>query len=118
MTDPKLKASAAVYPVAIPAALADVALVAVGTCAAVGEVSEAWWFERVRSGEAPAPVIREPRFTRWRLADVRAFWLARAEAGSANADAGARVIAASTKASAAALAKKRGAVQLVTPAAQ
>ena len=31
-------------------------------------------------GRAPQPVIREPRCTRWLVAEVRAFWVARAQA--------------------------------------
>jgi len=101
---------------ALPSALADVALVAGKTCAAVGDVSENWWLERVRTGEAPAPVIRQPRFTRWRLSDVRAFWIALAEAGVADVDSGKQTTAMAKKASDAAQAKKRSAMQLVPPA--
>lgn len=35
--------------------------------------SVSWWLEHVRKGAAPQPVVRRPRFTRWRLADVRVF---------------------------------------------
>jgi len=62
----------------VPAALADVALVAAPTCAAAGDISISTWHELVRTGEAPAPVIRQPRCTRWRLADVRAWLIERA----------------------------------------
>lgn len=52
----------------------DVALVDAATAAAPGRVSISWWHERVRRGEAPAPAVRLPRCTRWRLEDVRQFW--------------------------------------------
>ena len=118
MTDPKPKVTAAAYPIALPAALMDVALVAAGTCAAVGDASENWWLERVRTGEAPPPAIRQTRFTRWRLSDVHAFWLALAETAAADVDSGKQTAAKAKKASDAANAKRRGTVQPVPPAAQ
>lgn len=69
----------------IPAALADVALVDARTSAATGGMGVSWWHARVAAGEAPKPVIQQPRMTRWRLADVRAFWAQRAQAGIADA---------------------------------
>jgi predicted DNA-binding transcriptional regulator AlpA len=60
---------------ALPHNLADVALIDAPTCAAAGDMSLSWWHEEVRAGRAPAPVIRKPRCTRWRLSDVRAFWI-------------------------------------------
>lgn len=57
----------------VPPALADVAMVDAPTCAAACGMSISSWHGLVRSGEAPSPVIRRPRFTRWRLEDVRAF---------------------------------------------
>ena len=60
---------------AIPAALQDVALVDASACAAAAGCGLTRWHDLVRSGAAPAPAIRRPRFTRWRLAEVRA-WLA------------------------------------------
>ena len=102
----------------LPAALADAALVDVKTCAAAGDVSPNWWLQKVRNGEAPAPVIRQPRFTRWRLADVRAFWIALAEAGIADTEGAKRTTAMAKKASDAAHAKRRGGMLLVPPTAQ
>lgn len=58
----------------VPPALADVALLDGPTCAATAGVSISNWLDLVRRGEAPSPVIRQTRFTRWRMADVRA-WL-------------------------------------------
>lgn len=63
----------------IPNALIEVALIDARTCAATGGMGVSWWLQRVAAGEAPAPVIQQPRMTRWRLADVRAFWAAQAE---------------------------------------
>jgi predicted DNA-binding transcriptional regulator AlpA len=66
----------------VPAALVEVALIGGPTSAAIGEVSLSQWHDLVRAGDAPQPVIREPRFTRWKLADVRAYWAERAARGS------------------------------------
>lgn len=91
---------------AVPANLADVALIEATTCAAAGAMSVSWWHEAVRMGRAPAPVIRQPRCTRWRLSDVRAFWEAFAQQGNADPRPGAAVTAQATKASRAAQAKR------------
>lgn len=88
----------------MPAALADAALIAGPTCAATGDVSTSQWNELVKNQKAPQPVIRQPRFTRWRLADVRDYWIRRAAEGSTPADT-ARVRAKAQKASDAARAK-------------
>jgi predicted DNA-binding transcriptional regulator AlpA len=90
---------------AIPIALHDVALIDGPTCAAAGGMSISQWSELVRTGNAPPPVIRQPRFTRWRLADIRAWLIERAEKGG-KGDAAARVTAQATKASRAASAKR------------
>lgn len=88
----------------IPATLADVALVDGPTCAAAGGMSISQWLDLVRTGDAPQPVIRRPRFTRWRLSDVRAWLIDRAERGGDD-EAAARVMAQATRASRAAGAK-------------
>jgi len=93
-------------PQPLPADLAAVALIDAPTCAAAGAMSVSWWHEEVRAGRAPAPVIRKPRCTRWRLADVRAFWTRSAEQAAADSEAAASVKARATKASAAARAKR------------
>jgi predicted DNA-binding transcriptional regulator AlpA len=82
-----------------PEALADVALIDATTCAAAGCMGVSWWYDEVRAGRAPAPVIREPRCTRWRLADVRAFWIARSERAASNTLVGELLTAQATKAS-------------------
>ena len=90
----------------LPAELADVALIDAPTCAAAGDMSVSWWHEEVRTGRAPAPVIRKPRCTRWHMVSVAAFWndfAAKAAADTAGAD---RVKAHAHKASAAAQAKR------------
>jgi hypothetical protein len=89
----------------LPAGLADVALIDAVTAAGVGGMSASWWLDEVRAGRAPKPVIREHRCTRWRLADVRGFWEARAAAGSDPVEANA-VVARATKASTASKAKR------------
>ncbi len=66
----------------IPESATDVALIDVRACAAIGSMSVSWWHAEVSAGRAPSPVIREPRCTRWRLADVRRYWFERADRGS------------------------------------
>lgn len=79
--------------------VADVALAAADTCAAIGEMSVSWWHEEVRTGRAPKPVIQQPRCTRWRLADVRRFWADRAAQAADDTEAGDRMAANAKKAS-------------------
>ncbi len=90
----------------LPADLAAVALIDAPTCAAAGTMSVSWWHAEVQAGRAPAPAIRKPRCTRWRLADVRAFWTKTAEHAAADTKAAAGVTDRATKASAAAGAKR------------
>ena len=92
----------------LPPDLAEVALIDAATFAAAGAMSVSWLLEQVRAGRAPAPVIRQTRCTRWRLADARAFWIQRAATGDAQV--AASVTARATKASAAAKAKRTAAV--------
>lgn len=63
----------------VPPALEDAALIDGPTCAAVGCISVSQWHEDVRTGRAPQPVIRGTRCTRWRLVDIRHYWISRAE---------------------------------------
>lgn len=92
---------------ALPVELVAVALIDAPTCAAVGDMSVSWWYEEVRAGRAPAPAIRKPRCSRWRVADVHAYWKEVAEKASANAQASAIVIAQAKKASSAAQARRQ-----------
>ena len=86
----------------IPTALANVALIDGPTCAAAGGMSVSWWHDEVREGRAPAPAVRQPRCTRWRLSDVAAFWQAFATKGEADIQVAAQVTAKAKKTSAAA----------------
>lgn len=83
----------------LPADVADVALIAADTCAAIGEVSVSWWHQEVRTDRAPKPAIQQPRFTRWRLADVRRFWAERAAQAAGDTEARERMAANAKKAS-------------------
>ena len=84
----------------LPSELEAVALIEAHTCAAAGSMSLGWWYGEVRAGRAPAPVMRGPRCTRWRLSDVREFWRQRAEQTAESAVAGALVQARAERASA------------------
>jgi predicted DNA-binding transcriptional regulator AlpA len=101
---PKLKKQQPIS-MTIPAALLDVALLDAKTCAAVGSMGISWWYEEVAAGRAPQPAVRKTRGTRWRLADVRKFWLDWATADN-TAEANERMVVA-RKASAAAQAKRK-----------
>jgi hypothetical protein len=97
----------------VPAALADVALVDGPTSAASGGESLSTFHDGVRrtargelaEGEVPhpQPVIRRPRFTRWRMVDVREWLIARAAQAASDDE----VIHRATKASAKARAARR-----------
>jgi predicted DNA-binding transcriptional regulator AlpA len=89
---------------ATPPVLADVALIDGPTCAAGACISVSQWHELVKEGEAPPPAFRAPRCTRWRLADVRAWLVQRAERG--NQAAAQHVVAQAQRASTAAKAKR------------
>lgn len=66
----------------IPAALADVALIDAPAIAAAADISLSSWYSIVAHDEdAPQPVVRAPRHTRWRLSEVRAWLIRRAEKG-------------------------------------
>ena len=84
---------------AAPRSLADVALIDGPTCAAAGQASVSWWLEEVRTGRAPAPVIRKPRFTRCLCADVVAFWHHLAAKAAADVESAAQVTSRAKKAS-------------------
>jgi hypothetical protein len=69
-------------------------------------MSVSWWHEKVAHSVAPAPAIRQSRCTRWRLRDVREFWLDFANGGASNATGDAALMQRAEKASAAAKAKR------------
>jgi len=56
---------------AIPAGLIEFAYIDRYACAAAGAMSISQWHTLVNEKKAPQPVIRQPRFTRWLLSDVR-----------------------------------------------
>lgn len=87
----------------VPAALADVALIDGPTAAASAGISTTTWQNLVRDGDAPAPVLRGNRCTRWRMADVRAWLIERAAQPLADSE----VIERATRASRAAQAKRQ-----------
>ena len=93
----------------IPPALMSVALIDAPTCCAAGGMSVSWWLEEVRAERAPAPVVRQPRCTRWRLADVVAFWEAFATKGET--EAAEQMTQQAKKASAAARVKRKAKAQ-------
>lgn len=62
------------HPIPIEALLIDAK-----RAAAMGDMSVSWWQVEVRAGRAPAPVIRKQRCTRWRVSEVREFWVNFAE---------------------------------------
>jgi predicted DNA-binding transcriptional regulator AlpA len=59
---------------AVPPELADVALLDGPAIAAAARISISKFHQLVRDGHAPLPAIRQPRYSRWRLAEVRQ-WL-------------------------------------------
>ena len=95
----------------VPPALSSVALIDAPTCAAAGGMSVSWWHDEVRTGRAPAPAVRQPRCTRWRMSDVVAFWQAFATKGAADTRAAELVTAKAKKASAAARVKRAAVAQ-------
>lgn len=84
----------------LPPDLASVALIDAHTCCSVGGMSVSWWHDEVRNGRAPAPAVRMPRCTRWRLADVAAFWADFAESSKGGAQVAAQTASKAVKASA------------------
>jgi hypothetical protein len=62
-------------PPAIHPGLEDVALIDGPTAAAAGGMSLSQFFGEMQKPGAPTPFIRRPRFTRYRLVDIRE-WLA------------------------------------------
>lgn len=86
--------------------LADVALIDVAGITEAACISKSTWHDLVRRGEAPRPVLRAPRCTRWRVADVREWLRQRAERGS-DPEAEAAVLRAAQAGTEAAQAKRR-----------
>ena len=93
------------HPTNIPPSLEEVALVDATQIAAAARRSLSWWYEEVSQGRAPKPVIRGPRCTRWRLADIRQWLIEQAESGGDPGKAD-RLLSTTRKASAQAQAKR------------
>lgn len=70
-------------------------------------MSSSWVHAAVREGGFPAPVIRESRCTRWRIGDVRAWLIERAAQSASDVTAGVATRERATRASSAAMAKRR-----------
>lgn len=98
-----------------PEAFGDDAVVDATFCASGGSVSLSWWHAKVASGEAPEPVIRAPRFTRWRLGDVRKFWIDFVAKAALQTQVGQDLQDRATKASAAAKAVRQARAKAATP---
>ena len=77
----------------VPAALADVALIDGKTFASAAGICLSELHDRVRSGDAPQPVIRQHRCTRWRMVDARQYLIDLATKGSADAESARRTMA-------------------------
>jgi predicted DNA-binding transcriptional regulator AlpA len=90
----------------IPAALADVAMIDAPSIASAAGISISLFHDLVRLREAPPPVIRAPRCTRWLLADVRTWLIERAALGT-ETDAARTLITTAHRASKAAQAKRQ-----------
>jgi predicted DNA-binding transcriptional regulator AlpA len=56
-----------------PDSLRECALIDATTAAAALGCAVSHWYSLVASGEAPQPILRRHRFTRWRMMDVQAF---------------------------------------------
>lgn len=86
--------------------LVDVALIDAATCAAPGSMGVSWWLAQVAAGIAPQPVVRKHLCTRWRLGDVRSFWVSFAEGGATDTAGTEKLMASVKKASAASKSKR------------
>lgn len=91
----------------VPAALTEVALIDAQTACNGGGMSVSWWHAKVAAGEAPAPAVRLPRCTRWKLTEVSQFWSDFAAQNTGQAQGSSRVLAQAVTASEAARKKRR-----------
>lgn len=108
-TDPKPTARPTVRP-PLPEAHADVALADITDICALVRMSASWVHNERAAGRFPAPVIREPRCTRWKIADIRAWLIERATQSAADTKTTELVTARAKKASTAAQAKRAAAI--------
>lgn len=95
---------------AAPHALADVAFLDIADVCAAARMSASWIHDEVRAGRFPRPLRFGPRCSRWRSAEVRAWLVDRAAAAEADTETALAMSARAKKASEAAQAKRRGAV--------
>jgi prophage regulatory protein len=96
-------------PRALPVDLADVALLDIKDVCAAVRMSASWVHDEVKAGRFPAPLRFGNRCSRFRVADVRAWLVARAaQAEADNEGNGATLVARAKRASDAARAKRRG----------
>lgn len=89
-----------------PAGLDDVALIDGKSCSAAACISLSQWHSLVATGDAPKPAIRQPRYTRWLLTDVRTWLVQRVQKARMDHVTGAAVVAKARKASKLALMAK------------
>lgn len=94
------------HPRPIPSGLDDVALIDISDVCAAVRMSVSWVHEEVRQGRFPKPLRFGPRCARWRLFDVRAWLLKRAQEAEADSQTSAEMVSRAKKASAAAHAKR------------
>ena len=66
---------------------ADVALCDINDLRALTRMSASWIHDAIRTGRFPAPVVREPRCTRWRIVDLRQWLIERAAQGQSDTQA-------------------------------
>lgn len=86
--------------------------------AMIGGDSESHVYNRVREGTFPAPVVREPRCTRWRNGDVQKWLRQRAQAAAADPATGRAVITKAKRASEEAQRKRSAADPAQPPPSQ
>lgn len=95
----------------LPADLVEHALLDITVVRAAVCMSVSWIHDEVRHGRFPAPVVRQPRCTRWRASDIKAYLIERATQTST--DVAHSVTARAKKASDAAKAKRSKSVTVV-----
>ena len=84
----------------LPEAHTDVAMIDMNDFAALARMSPSWIYSEVAAGRAPKPLRFGSRCTRWKLSQVRAYLIDRADKGAADTAATAFAQARALKASA------------------
>ena len=103
--------------IALPAKLEDAALCTAEQAAASLSVSMSTWHELVRTGEAPQPVVRRHRYTRWRVQDVCDYIEKVAARGTATEESAA-VVERMQRVTAAAMVKRQRSAAVMAPASK